>query len=335
MQKKKLIIGIDISKLKLDVCIIQDVINKKHQYLQVSNCKNGLKELIKKIASINKENNELIFCFENTGVYGMLLCTYLQDKNIAYAMVPAIEIKRAKGLTRGKSDKADSLDIANYAITHEHRLKFQTLPDEDLMELRLLLTEREKLLKSISIHDTTKENRNYLSETVLKGLLKLNKQTIKVLKQQLATIEKMIQEVVKRNETIQKQYKLATSVPGIGPQTALYLIVTTRCFKSFDNARQLACYSGVAPFEYSSGSSIRGKTKVNHMANKKLKSLLNMAALSAKKYDKQLKDYYEKKTGEGKNGMLVMNNLRNKLLARVCATIKRETPFVDFLKYSA
>ena len=136
-------------------------------------------------------------------------------------------------------------------------------------------------------------------------------------------------------EKINQQFELAKSVPGVGPQTAINLIVTTRCFSTFDDWRKLACYAGIAPFEYSSGTSIRGKTKVSSMGNKKLKSLLNMAALSAKKYDKQLHDYYEKKTKEGKNGMSVMNALRCKIVARVFATIKRETPYVDFLKYSA
>jgi transposase len=75
------------------------------------------------------------------------------------------------------------------------------------------------------------------------------------------------------------------SIPGIGEQTAVYLIITTKGFTAFKNWRQFACYSGVAPFEFSSGSSVKGKTKVNHMADKKMKSLLQMCALTALKYD--------------------------------------------------
>lgn len=250
-------------------------------------------------------------------------------------MVPAIEIKRAKGLVRGKSDKADSYDIAQYAITHEHKLIYTQLPEEDLMKLKLLLTEREKCIKALSMFDTTKENKDFLPDAITKQVMKVNSQTIKALKKQLAVLEKNIQEVIKANETIKKQFDLARSVPGVGPQTAIQLIVTTRCFTAFEQWRQLACYAGVAPFEYSSGTSIRGKTKVNHMANKKLKSLLNMAALAAKKYDPQLKEYYERKTQDGKNGMLVMNALRCKIISRVFATVKRETPFVNCQKYSA
>ncbi|WP_142722670.1 transposase [Chryseobacterium sp. ON_d1] len=85
------------------------------------------------------------------------------------------------------------------------------------------------------------------------------------------------------------------SVPGIGEQTCLYFIIATKGFTAFKNWRKFACYSGVALFQYSSGSSIKGRTKVNHLADKKMKSLLQMCALTAIKYDIQIKEYYYKK----------------------------------------
>ena len=334
MKKFKIVIGIDISKNKLDVCIIEDPTSKQRNYFIVSNDKKGIDDIFKELKKYKVSDSELVFCFENTGVYGMHLCYALQQRNVSYSMVPAIEIKRARGLTRGKSDKTDSLDIALYAITNEHKLSYRKLPEYDLMKLRLLLTEREKLIKSISLFDSTKENEDFLPKEITRNILKINKQTIIALKKQLLAVEKNILTIIKENETIKQQYALATSVPGVGQQTAINLLVATRCFSTFENWRQLACYAGVAPFKYASGTSVHGKTKVSHMANKKLKSLLNMAALSAKKHDKQLKEYYERKIREGKNGMSVMNALRCKIISRVFAAIKRETPYVDFLKYS-
>lgn len=335
MKKFKIVIGIDISKNKLDVCIIENPSSKQYHYLVVSNDESGIKDLLKELKRFKVNKSELLFCFENTGVYGMHLCYYLQNKQVKYSMVPAIEIKRSKGLVRGKNDKADSRDIATYAVTHEHKLSFYELPEADLIKLKLLLTEREKMIKTILLYDNTKENESFIEKGVVKEILIHNKKTIAFLKKQLLTLDQMISKTINGNEKIKKQFELAKSVPGVGPQTAINLIVSTRCFSMFENWRQLACYSGVAPFEYSSGTSIRGKTKVSHMANKKLKSLLNMAALSAKRVDKQLKEYYERKTKEGKNGMLVMNALRCKIISRVFATVKRETPYVNFLKYSA
>lgn len=107
------------------------------------------------------------------------------------------------------------------------------------------------------------------------------------------------------------------SVPGVGQQSAMYFIIATKGFKAFENSRKFASYSGTAPFEYSSRSSIRGANKVNHLADKKMKSLLQMAALAALKHDPQMKESYIKKKNEGKNSMLVLNNIRCKIIDRV------------------
>lgn len=87
---------------------------------------------------------------------------------------------------------------------------------------------------------------------------------------------------MKTNEKINRCFKLPTSVPGVGTKSVVYLIIKTRWLTRFNNWRKLACYEGIAPFEYSSGSSIEGRTKLSHMADKMMKSLLHMAALSAK-----------------------------------------------------
>ena len=335
MQKFKLTIGIDVSKLTLDVCIIQHPESKQHQFLKVSNNPKGLLQLLKHIKKYKLEHEHIVFCFETTGVYAMPLCYTLQKHGFFYCMIPAIEIKRSKGLVRGKNDKSDSLDIAEYAITHVHQLKFTTLPEEDIQTLKVLLAEREKLVKAILLFGSTKENDGFLGKNINACVSKHNKKTIQLLRKQLTEIEKLIDEIIKNNDVIKDQYKLIQSVPGVGKQTAIQLIVITRCFTAFSSWRKLACYAGIAPFEYSSGTSIRGKTKVSPLANKKLKATLNLAALSAKKYDTQLKEYYERKIKEGKNGMLVMNAIRCKIISRVFATIKRNTPYVDFLKYSS
>ena len=122
---------------------------------------------------------------------------------------------------------------------------------------------------------------------------------------------------------------------SIGKQTAANLIATTNAFTSFKNWRKFACYCGIAPFEYSSGSSIRKKTRISHLADKKMKSLLNMAALTAKKPDAELKDYYDKKVKEGKNKMSVLNAIRCKIVSRAFAVIERNNPFVNITKFKA
>ena len=155
------------------------------------------------------------------------------------------------------------------------------------------------------------------------------------LKKNLKLINHQILEIINSDPTLKNNYKLIQSIPGVGQQTTTYLLIITKNFTCFENARKLACYAGVAPFPFQSGSSIKRRNKVSPLADKKLKSLLNMCALSTKKHDAEIKQYYNRKVEEGKNKMLVINNIRNKLLTRIFAVVKRQQPYVNLQKFAA
>jgi transposase len=335
MKSYKIIVGIDVSKSKLDVWVTHQAQDAKPDHFIVPNNEKGIKEMIKTLQKQKEALEECLFCFENTGVYGMPLAFYLSKIEADYWVVPALEIKRSKGISRGKNDKIDAKEIAFYALTHLHKLKLNTLPAKEIAQLKVLFSEREKLIKAIKLMASTNEMKEFMPAKIINETLKSNLKTVKFLKQQLNVIECKMEKIIAENEKVNEQCKLITSVPGIGRQTAVYLILTTNCFESFDNWRKLACYAGVALFEYSSGSSIRGRNKVNHLADKKMKSLLHMCVLSAVKHDAELKAYYKNKKDQGKNAMLVMNNVRCKLLARIFAVINRGTPFVNTQKFAA
>jgi transposase len=331
MQKDySVFIGLDVSKDKLDYCITTKE-GTQHQFGILGNNAKAINAFLKQISK-HQGKESILFCLENTGVYSMPLCYWLQANGFDYWVVPALQIKRSKGITRGKTDKSDAKDIALYAMTHLHGLALSKLPENDFVELRLLLAERDKVVKAINLFLTTSENNTFLPKEVLQSTLSHNKKMMSFLKKQLRQIEASISGLVARNETFKQQDELLQSIPGVGRQTAVTFIAYTQAFTLFKNHRQFACFAGVAPFEYSSGSSVRGRTKVSQLANKKVKTLLNMAALSAKKYDPQIKEYYERKVKEGKNKMLVLNAIRCKLISRAFAVIQRNSPFVNTLK---
>ena len=328
-------VGIDVSKLKLDVSLLITASSNRIEHFIVPNNKIGIQQMLKRIEKFKISTNELLVSFEDTGVYSLPLACFFSEAGLDYWMIPAIEIKRSKGISRGKNDKTDSKDIAFYALTHQHKLVLSKIPEKDILELKVLIAERDKVVKAINQFKTTSENQGFMPSEVLKSVLKINKTVIGQLQKALEKLEAKMKEIIKANEQLSNQYELITSVPGVGPQTAMYMIAVTKGFKSFENWRKMACYAGVAPFEYSSGSSIRGRTKVNHLADKKMKSLLNLCALNAKKFDKQMAVYYGNKVAEGKSKMLVINNVRCKLLARIFCVVKRGTPFVDTYKFAA
>ena len=107
-----------------------------------------------------------------------------------------------------------------------------------------------------------------------------------------------IQSLIKADSELNRLFNLVTSVDGIGPVTAASIIVTTDEFKRFDSPKQYASYAGVAPFEHRSGSSVRGRTRVSHLANKDVKTLLHLSAISARKMKGELREYYERRIKE-------------------------------------
>lgn len=139
--------------------------------------------------------------------------------------------------------------------------------------------------------------------------------------------------VAKRNAKTD-QLRLVPRVKGVGKVLAAMLLVYTHGFNRLTDSRKLACYSGVAPFVYESGTSIRGKTGVSKFANNDLKQVLHMAAISSVQHNSELHLYYQRKVQEGKNKMSVINAVRNKLLHRIVAVVNRGTPYEVRLKNS-
>jgi len=320
--------GVDISKINVDVSIVCTVDPNKTQHFKAPNTPAGFTQLICILKQKGIRIKSTLFICENTGIYTNPFIAAMSRKALHHWVVPAIEIKRSQGIARGKNDKADSRVIALYGLTHQHKYVSQSQPQKQLQQLKLLFAEREKILKAIALFERSQENEPYVSKDVFAVVKKLNKQQVSYLNKALKQINKQLLTIVNQDTQLSTQFELLTTIPGIGTQTALYLIITTRSFQAFKSWRQMACYAGVAPFEYSSGTSVKGRTKVNHLADKKMKSMLQMCVLSAVKYDPEIKHYYQKKKAEGKHVMLVMNNIRCKLLARAFAVINRGTPFL-------
>jgi transposase len=334
MKNYKNYIGIDVSKETLDFYVTnfsaQFVING-----QITNDVKGIKELFRKLKKHKISNSESLFCFENTGVYSMNVSIILSEYEVDFSHCSALEIKQSKGISRGKSDKSDAKDIAMYALRNIDKIVLSEVPDPDIMSLKLLYAEREKLVDAIKDFSSTKENKDFLPKKVYGHTETINKKTLLFLKKTLSEIEKTIREIISNNEELKQKKKLLISVPGIGEVTSLYLLLATKGFKSFANWRKFACYCGIVPFEYSSGTSIKGKSKVSHFADKKMKSILHLAALSAIRHDAEMKTYYERKKQEGKHSLLVINNVKCKIISRAFAVIGRNEAFVNTYKFAS
>jgi transposase len=172
--------------------------------------------------------------------------------------------------------------------------------------------------------DLSMQNMEDLPREVIITVNKQNQKLKAQLSKNIKELDLAIKETISCDVTLKIQSKRIESIPGIGPQISANILVTTQAMTLFKNSRQYACYAGVAPFEHTSGSSFRSRTKVHFLANRKIKSLLHMAALNAITYDREIKSYYERKKAEGKNAMSIINAVRFKLIDRIFAVIRRE-----------
>ena len=245
-----------------------------------------------------------------------------------------LHLKRSLGIARGKSDRVDAQRIAHYAFLHRHELKPTQLPSASLLKLKNLFAFRERLVKNQTIlKQTIKDLKDTAHLVDNKFIIRESEKQLKFVKEQITQTEKQIEGAIQADEQLQKSLRLLCSIPGIGLITAVALILTTNNFTAFENSRKFATYCGVAPFKHTSGTSVRGKTRTSHLANKHIKTLLSNGAASAIQSDEELKAYFHRKLAEGKPKMVVINAIRAKLINRVFATINRGTEYVVLRQY--
>ena len=323
--KFKWFIGIDISKKTLDATMYDKASLKKPKHIKVSNNLKGFRELIRWIRKQGSLIKESLIIMEHTGVYGNDLAVFLDQKRISYSMVSPLHIKRSLGLTRGKNDKVDSFQISRFCYLHREELQLSKFPSITIQKLRGLINERERIVK---MQATEKQVLKELKVQSSGSSNKRVKARLAHFSQDINSIEREIEQIINAEPDIQENYILARSVIGIGMVNAVLFIIYSNNFQGFANARKYACYSGIAPFENSSGTSIRGKTKVSHLANKRIKVNLSNGARSAVQNDPELQLYYKRKAKEGKEHGVIMNAIKFKLITRVFAVVNRGTPFV-------
>lgn len=326
------IIGIDVSKLTIDLHVLPE-----HQAFQTENDESGFSKVIKWLKKdCGIDTSQSLFAFEFTGYYSFKLAQWLQKKEYAFVMIPGLEIKRSLGITRGKSDLEDARRIAEYTYLRRDKLSLTQLPEDDIIRMNRLLSLRDKLVRQRAGYKATlKESKQAFKRKEDVTFYKVQEDLVKNLDAKIKLLEDELFKIVKGNEQLQKQYDLCISIKGVGPISALTIIAITHAFQKFPNSRKFACYCGIAPFPYQSGTSIHGRTKLSHLANKRMKSLLTNMASSAIQHNTEMKIYYQKRVQEGKSKMSTLNIIRNKLVARIFVVVERGTPYVEIMKYAS
>jgi len=330
----KKFIGIDISKLWFDITFITKESSFKTEHHQFAQNVAGYDQMKVWLQQFNIEiSDETLFCMEYTGIYNTGLVKYLVSYNAAIWVEMPLRIKKAGGIERGSDDKSASHKIAWYAFRYHDQAKLWNPADTSIEKIKHLIAQRERIVISLK-HLTVPAQELIDCGCLEEGrmMIKLQQPAIKALQKAKLNIEKLISKTIQQDEALSHTVDLMQSVNGIGVVTATALLVYTKGFTSFKNAKELACYCGVVPFNKTSGSSVKYKPSVSPFANMKLKKLLHLCAMSAIQNDSEMKTYFERKLLEGKNKMNIINAVRNKLVHRVFAVIRDNRFYQDNYK---
>jgi transposase len=327
---ENLFCGIDISKDYLDFSICQESDKQIILTSKVENTASGINCLLQSLKKETKGKKPWI-CFEHTGHYGLLLAHQLEKNRIKYSMVPSLDIIKSSGLIRGKTDPVDAQRIALYAATFAHKLEASRLPDKSIQRLKSLLTVRDQFVRIRTQFKNALKSLQFAGENIDLGQeIKAYEKEIEHHDQMVAKLELKIKTIIMENDRLKTNFSKITQVTGIGSITATAMLVYTNNFKAFSNPRKFNCYCGLAPFEYTSGKSVKRPTKTSRYRNKNLKKLLFNAANTAINHDPQIRTYFNRKTREGKHKMCVINAIACKIVLRVFAVVNRNEPFVKF-----
>lgn len=324
-------IGIDVSKKTLDISVMKQKEFVFHT--QIENSSQSFEKFLRLLKKQKIKPSDCLICAENTGVYNEHIKVVCEQEGLFLWIEKPLQIIKSQGVARGKTDKIDSLRIAVYAYKNQEDAVRYTAPRKIIISIKRLISLRRNLLNNLKQLKLAVNEKSFL-DSDLKILSNACTTSISALKQDIRNIEKQILTLIKEDEQLHHKYQLVTSVDGIGMFTAIEVITATNEFKNFNCAKKFACYCGVVPFDYSSGTSIKKRPRVSAMANINLKTLLHMAALSAVAMKGEMREYFIRKVSEGKNKMSVINAVRNKLILRIFAVIKKNKSYQKDFHFS-
>ena len=330
MKKWKFILGVDVSKLTLDVHC-----SEPNLHIKIENGSKGFIILKKWCHDYQILLAESLIVMEYTGGYEYKLIQFCESFNIQFCRIPGLAIKNSLGISRGKNDKVDAKRIAQYADEKHKTIEPSKPLNKVIINLKELLSIRKRFVRENAGYKASMKERIAMYDVSKNDyIVKAYAQKIKANTTTIKKIETEMMNLINKDEKMKLNYRIITSIKGIGQVNALMTIAYTENFTSFDNGRKYAVYAGVVPFDHDSGTSVKGRKRVSHLANKELKQELNQAAKTAIIYDPELKEYAQRKMNVKCYG-IVLNNVKFKLIMRMFSLVKRGELYVENYKKAA
>jgi transposase len=316
-------LGIDVSKKKLD-CALRDSATTKLRNKSVPNTPAGVKTLLAWVAQQGIASSDLAVVMEPTSTYHENAAEALHDAGVR---VHLVNPKQARNFAlgqgqRGKTDAADCRSLADMGL--QQQLRVWTPPPPKARALKSMMARRAALDKDLhrERNRLEKAQATQVAPPVLDSLTK----GIEFLKGQLAALDRQIQQHIDGDDDLQRMYKLMLSIDGVGLRVATEFTALMSCNR-FESAEQLACYVGLTPQRWESGTSVRARPHISKAGPTRLRKVLYMPAVVAKKCNHHVRELYDRLLQRGKLKMVATVAAMRKLVHLCFGVVSQNRPY--------
>jgi transposase len=319
-------LGIDVSKAKLDCCLLNPDTSEKRKSKVVANSAIGVTDLLCWLSKQGVTPKHTHALLEGTGVYHESAATALYDNGLTVSVLNPAQVRNfGKGLgLRTKTDGVDSWLLARFGLL-QRPAAWQPAPAH-VRELRALLSRRQALSEDLQ------RERNRLEKaqaTETPGFIHQSlHDCIAFLQRQVAQLQKDIDRHIDQHLDLKQDLSLLQSIPAVGPQVGGHLLCVMRS-SPFGSAEQLAAYLGVVPVERQSGSSIQGRARLSKAGPTRIRALLYMSAIVGIRHNWHVKALYERLLVKGKCKMAALGAAMRKIVHLCFGVLKNRIPYQE------
>jgi len=320
----RFIVGIDISKKQLDVYLLDRQTDLGYTD-QVPNTDKGFEQLASWLADHGADRSQTKLISEHTGRYGEHLLRWTTINQWPHAVVKTTALKQVGNEHHRKTDAFDAEDLADYGVRFSDKLSLTKAPKPAIGQIKRLQAERRAMvdrraalrskLTEADIHDADMER-----------LMDMWTQQIGLLTEHITEIEARTKELINQDTAIKNRYRIMRTAPGIGKVLGPLWLSLFAGRQTLD-ARKISSRFGFAPHPHQSGSSVKRAEQSSGFGNSEVRRVMHQAALSAKTHYPHYRKYYQEKRAEGKEHLLVINNIINKLIRLYCAMWNNRTVY--------
>jgi len=312
------VLGIDIAKLKFNVCLINQQGKLKQKIL--ANTPTGFEQLSE---WLTKQGVQCVHaCMEATGTYGEALALFLHQAHHTVSVVNPAAIKAfaQSRLSRTKTDRVDAELIARFGLAQAPP-RWTPLPPE-VRELQALVRRLESLIEMRVMEE------NHLSSGITVDRVRQSvEELLNHLNEQSKRCEELIRTHISNHPRLRRESELLDSIPGIAETTAALLLSERVDIQQYSSARQVAAYAGLVPRERHSGSSVRGRTRLSKIGNARLRKALYFPAITALRCSEFFQTWAEGLLQRGKSKKSVICAVIRKLVHVAYGVLKNGKAF--------